>query len=566
MKKKNLLILILLLILVPFKINASSDYQIDNNDINIEVTEDKIEYTETVEVTFNHLNEVFSKNITSEMNDIKSNHSYYIEDNKILNIKSTKINETYKFTYNYDFDNKDKYEITIDNPYNSDIDTLNFTLSLDEQIYKSNITVYLNDKKLSTKDISLKIDDNKVYGEYSNTLSSDDKIIIKIDKSKVIWSKTTIISMIIPLVFALISYLIWHIYGKDVKIKYRKTSNYPKKYNPLELSILYKEQATKEDCFNLLIYLANKGYLTIKENTKKEITIEKNKEYDGKNYIESSFLKSLFRQNKTVTMAEYINALEEKKINSRSQYLKEIPKKEVYSKFNKASNLSLSLINRPEEKNKYYEKKPENIKNILLLQVIIILITITSIPFIEISKLYLLPISVVLSIVTLKIIVDALNFLNLEKITKKDIILLVVIFVAICLLISLPLFGKNRLYFISYLINCLSASFILFLYKYMPKRSIYGSKEYSKVKGFKTFIEECTLEEFQRVLEIDENYLYNIYPYLSILGIEEELIKKIKTLKIKDPSWLITTSNLTPTKFLNTLNRIKYNLTKDEEK
>jgi hypothetical protein len=79
-----------------------------------------------------------------------------------------------------------------------------------------------------------------------------------------------------------------------------------------------------------------------------------------------------------------------------------------------------------------------------------------------------------------------------------------------------------------------------------------------KVEGFKDFIINNKKTEMDRVLELNDNYLYDILPFAYILGIEEKVYELIKDYEMPQPKWLKTSYKFTPTN----LRRLIYNLQK----
>ena len=66
----------------------------------------------------------------------------------------------------------------------------------------------------------------------------------------------------------------------------------PKNYNSAEVEMLYKGAATTDGLVSLIIYLANKGYLKIREDDF-GYNIEQVKSYDGMNHTEKAFISAL---------------------------------------------------------------------------------------------------------------------------------------------------------------------------------------------------------------------------------------------------------------------------------
>lgn len=562
MKRIKRLLYLLVFLLIPSVVNASK-YEVKNYNIDIEVSKDR-EYTyeEKIELSFSQYNSIIYKELPKEAKDFKVNADYTTENGNIIKVNCrNNLENTYNYKYSYQEDeySSDIYEVEIANTFDNELNNITFNLTLTEDFNRHNIEFYLNDKKI--EDIKYEIKEKTISGEIKN-LKEDDILTIKVDYGKIYLNTTTLIGIIVPVVLAFLSFLIWYIYGRDLKYPPAKTPNIPRNLSPLDVSLIYNGAATEKDVYCLLLHLANKGYIKIIEDQNNEFTIKKGKEYDGKNYIEASFIKALFKKSSTLSIVNYLNNSLPDSSKTKNQYDKEIKSDELNYRFQRAARNVLPLINDSEEKKKYYEPKAERKKYYLLFMVAVILILVTSLPFIEINKLYYLPLSVVFSIFSLYILISFINSIN-DKNKYQKILLLTILLIVMIVILLIPSFQRNRIYALAFLIGFMCVSFILLLFKYMPKRSIYGAKQFSKIAGVKEFLLYLNKKELNNVLEINPNYLYDILPYSYILGTEELVLKKIKEYGTKEPSWYTLNSDFTVHKFNNSLERL-YENTKNQ--
>ena len=567
-RAKYVLIVLFFLLFIQTSVTAKSpDYDIESYNVEISVDKDlNYTYNENINLVFNKSNTIVTKTIPYEATDININKNYVIETNKDKLIKISSKNNTHdSYTYKYkikkDKENDDIYIIEIDNNFNNDISKLDFILTYPSSFNKNNLTFYLNGKKV--KDITYKINNQELTGSISN-LKEDDKLLVIVDYGKIYVNSLTIITIVISILVSLFSYILWRIYGKDVKYTIEFEKNIPSKLNTIDVSLIEKGYLNNENAIYLLLDLANRGYLKISEEENNEFTITRIKDYDGSNYKEASFIRALFRKNMTVNISEYIEALNKE---SKTPYQKELDKKitkdNIKYRLIRAIKNVMSISKSNEEKNKYFETKSNNKKTYLLFSITIILVLITSIPFIEINKLYLLPISVLFSSISLFILINIVENVDLKKKNNKITILLLFAIIALIVLLT-PSFKQNRIYFIAFLIGIMAVTFILFLYKYMPKRTIHGTRLYSKIEGLKKYLNEVSDKELKLVLKDNPNYLYDILPYSYILGIESVIFNKLKKLNIEEPKWY-KIDNFTYRKLFNSINRL-INLVNEEDK
>ncbi len=556
--------LLVMLILFPVFVFAEDyKYNITDNEIYIEVDQNKIYYTENTTIDFKESNVQVTRNITKDMNNFEVNSNYIIDSNSIKINSRSKDTYSYISKYNSPKKNENKYTITIQNGYEVPLNSTSFSIEVLGKIDKGNIHIEYKDKDI-TKDTILNISGNRIIGELKEPLNPGEEVNITIDYTKIIISPITAFSLLFPIGCCILSYIMWYLYGKDLKTKVSETANLPRTINPIDVALISNEKIVEEDVYNLLIYLANKGYITIEENDKHEFTLTRNKDYNGKDYRESLFIKNLFKKEKTVSLSDYINAVYERKDTIKYELIDTIHNDEISRRFHKTSDKIINLSYTDSEKSKYFEDSAESLKKTLILMITLILVTITSIPFIEINKLYLLPLSVAFSIFILKILLEFVGSINFRKLRFIDIASIVIIVVVIALIMMIPSFARSKVYYITFLVSSVSVTIILILYKYMPKRTIYGSRLLGKIDGLKEFILNCKDVELERVLELNPNYLYDIYPYARTLGIEKEVLNKMKKVNIEKPEWLII-KDYTPIKFYNAINRLSKKIKEEGE-
>ena len=152
------------------------------------------------------------------------------------------------------------------------------------------------------------------------------------------------------------------------------------------------------------------------------------------------------------------------------------------------------------------------------------------------------------------------------KLTKSSLLVLTSLALVILAIMLMPAFRRNRIYLITFVICCLCITAILFFYKFMPKRTIHGTKLYGKIEDVKNFIWANNKKDFDIVLTKEKDYFVNLLPYSYILGLDDEIIRLLKEYDMKKPSWYDTNGDFTIQKFVNSVGRLKQTLkTKNED-
>lgn len=564
---KNIKYLIFIVLLFPLLVSASNSYEITSCDVELTLDdENNYTYDESVNFKFNAVNVLATKELPASISNLEVDKDYFLEtsDTKIIKIYSNDYtNRLYniKYTLKNDSSNKNIYKMPLCHNYNGRVNNVNFHINLSDSISKNNVTFYLNGKIID--DVDFKVSDTKIEGSY-HTVKEDDILTVEVNYGTLYYDTYTIMCIVVPITFVILSCLLWYFYGRDLKFKVSRLSKLPSSINLLDMALVNDGVVTSEEAYYLLLDLANRGYLKIVEHKNNNFSIIRGKEYDGKDYIEASFIKALFRKNIRVSISEYIEAVAEGKDNHIKEMVKEIPNADITNNFKRACNNILGLINTNEEKNKYFEPTSDNKKYYLIGMVAIILVLVTSLPFIEINRLYLLPISVLFSVVTLYLL---LNFVEKTDLHNREIKieLFILLSILIMIIMLLPAFKYNRLYIIAFGISIICVAIILFFYKYMPKRTVYGSKVYSKIEGYKNFLLDLRDEDLATLLENNPNYLYDVLASSYILNCSDLIIKKIKDHNVKEPSWYTLEEGFTPIKFNNSILRLKKKLKNENE-
>ena len=353
---------------------------------------------------------------------------------------------------------------------------------------------------------------------------------------------------LIPIVFIIISYLLWNTYGKDTKIKNKIVNKLPNLSLPI-ISLIHNGIIRKEDLILLILDLSSKGYIKIEEKNN-IFKITKIKEIEDTTIKEYIYLNELFSKNNTITIDEYIEVLSKQENKLITKQVKTLENESLIRRFKYIYKKIINIYNT--EKELYYAKESDNKKIYLILMLSIILFSITIYPFYINDLLKYLPLALIFSIGTLALVINFVNKLEIENITKKQILFCTFILIVLWLTFLLPIFTITSEYLISYFIAVLSIIVILVLYKYMPKRTKLGTKNRNEIEGFKKYI----LDEKNIKEELNKNpyYLYEILPYSYIFGLNDQIIKLMKNNKIPKPKNYII-NEYTPTKYYNSINR-----------
>ena len=460
-------IIFIIVLLFPFIVLASNDYDITRYSVNIEAESNhEYSYREELDVQFFGNDKNIIRNMNDDEKEFKVNKNYSIETNEtsIAKIYTQNSNDTYVTTYKMKEEKKQNnyYEFIIKNNYDNSIDSLEFEIKLPSSVTEDNITIK-SGKYNITDIVDYSIKGNTIKGTYNKILATDSEIRIIVDYGKFYINSSTLICIIIPIILTVLSYILWRLFGKDLPTVVEKISKFPRNITPLHIALAKHGKIRDVDNFYLLLHLASKGYLTIIEE-KNEYYFKKNKEYKESNYTEALFLKTLFRAGESISLTEYLNIISEKKDNKKKIYQTDrVEPKYLKRKFKNASRAIQRYLEEQNETAKYYEDAPEKVKNILIMFIAFILVLITSLPFIEINVISLLPLSIIMSIAILYILIKFVKNTNVKSKDNK-MVLAFTIGVLFIVLLLVPSFKRNIGFVIAFLISLICSIIILFIY------------------------------------------------------------------------------------------------------
>lgn len=492
------------------------------------------------------LEEILQNNVDNSKiinSNIVSNMNYSLEEKdsytKILYREpSNKILLDYEM--NLTSSSKDNsYIYPLINEIDEDINNLNIRVTLPKEYA---IVELIIDEKPVPKD-QIKIENNVLSSKITNLRPSSSVKLKIVKKTNIKISLLTKLSLFFPIVGTIISYLLWYFLGKDYPYKIKKTANIPKNTDFISSAITYNNDLNAQDIKLLLVELLNKEYIYIK-STSKGLKFVKGNKYDGKKYIISLFLRCLFR----IKDNEEING------KIKYKYVDEI----LISDIN-YDNLVYEINNRVEEtktKEQYFEETSSVNKIYILLIVVMSLLLVCCNPLITYNKILFIPLGTILALITFTILNIIVSKFDFEKLKIVEFAAGYTIIIALIYLLGIKLININRIYLNAYVIGIFCSTLMLVLYKYMPKRTKKGTKIIAQLESLKLFIDTSTKEEINSVIEVNEEYIYEIISYTYLFNNENILKEKMTTEKITGPKWLKKKEKFTIDEIYDLINSI----------
>lgn len=550
----------------PSKVSSykSLDYVIDAYDIDVIVNKNNtFDITEHITAYFNKakhgiFRKIPLKNEVNRIDGTSSNNRAVISnlsvDNEYTTSRSSgiytiKIGDanttltgkheyTIKYTYNIGKDPlKDIDELyfnIIGDEWDTVIGNITFKVTMPDEFDETKLGFSTGYYGSTDNDlINYTVEGNVIKGSYKGILKANNALTIRTELPEgyfvgagIKFNPLNLLIIIIPVVCAIVSVIIWKRYGKDDLVVDVVEFYPPEGFNSLEVGFFYKGEAEDKDVTSLLIYLANKGYIKIRETEEKSLfsktkgfRITKLKEYDGTNINERLFLEGLFKDNKT-----------------------EVGASDLQNSFYRTKNKILNNINDKKNKDIIFESKASSKNPLLILFMIVSYSLITIPPIVLFSDIELIIFALIFPPIGFAVIFAGIG----ELIKHKAKGLLPFIFTLIWGIpfgflpwseAVLPALLIDKYYLIAYIIGVISLVVIKICKKYLPKRTSYGTEMLGKLNGFKSFLTSAEKDRLESLVLENPTYFYDILPYAYVLGVSDKWIKNFESIMVEAPSW-----------------------------
>ena len=557
-------------------------YVIDNYDVDIVVNENNtFSITETISVYFNSprhgiyrifplTNKVRRLNGSSSTNHpriknvtVDAPYKTMKQDEEFL-IKIGSENTVYDgiktYTIKYDYnigedpiESFDEFYFNIigDN-WDTPIGNVSFTITMPKE-FDSNKVGFSAGSYGSTngENVDYLINGNVISGYYNGILEPYSALTIRLELPEGYFVNAgfpfdfcAFLMCIVPIISIIITLCLLKAYGNFDTVIEPVEFYPPENYNSLEVGFLYNGKSYPEHVTSLIVYLANKGYLSItelKDESKyvngSDFKLTKLKDYDGTNPSEKLFLEGLFKHSKS-------------KDESGNP---EVTSKDLHYNFYSTMVEILGLLNTTRNKCKIFAKSSFGSVKAIITMLLACTLT-CNLPALttmgNVSELILGCAFFALALATISVFILknsifikhfypnlSLDINSTRRIFK---VLLVSIFTPI-------LIGFNYLvianlldtpyYVFGYFAGVISTLVMLISLRYFPKRTYYGNEILGKLIGFKNFLETCEKDKLEALVLENPSYFFDILPYTYVFGISNIWIKKFESINIAPPVW-----------------------------
>lgn len=452
----------------------------------------------------------------------------------------------YVYTIGYDYleDRDELYWNLIGNDWDCTIENVTFKINMPKSFTPDRL-YFTHGKKGSTKHdgVNWNIEGNTIKGSLMVTLMPNDSLTIALPLPEGYFSEAERISndvpygWLVPIICASAGTGLWVFMGRKKQIFPTVEFYPPQGLTSADAGFLIDGKVDLFDITSLIIYWADKGYLSITEESikkplgkKKSFTFTKLRDIseDSQNY-EKEMFEGLFDMGDGENVRTY-------QLENRFYTVGERVKKRVKSSFE------------DNEKTRIF-KRTNTLCRVLLL----LLGVVSTLPFsymamkesANVGEAGLLFKSIIMSVV----IMAAFNFLmhilknwkGIKKGEKFIQLLFALIFCgAICgtFIYSLSLYGNV----LGGIFSLASAAMLGLMSNLCRRRTNLGRWYQEKLMGFKEFIKVAELDRIKLLVDENPNYFYNVLPFAMVLGVTDKWAKNFDSIMKEPPSWYYSNS------------------------
>ena len=326
---------------------------------------------------------------------------------------------------------------------------------------------------------------------------------------------------IICIVLAAVLLALWMIFGRDKGIIPTVEFYPPAGLTPAEVGLIADGTLDKGDLVSLIIYFADKGYLTIEQTGKKKFAFRKANDIDSS---EKKFAKILYDG-----------------IFENRDYVEMDDLGESFGEAYMASYAALSTMYR-KSKNRQTTLSSTVCRIIALVISVAMPAVIGTFAGLYNGDFYSLivggafgtPVILVMLAMILSTKDKEYVFSKAKKIRRF--IIFGVINLAMVLVCAFMIYlDTTSIACAAIFAVCMAACELSACM--MGKRTDYSVELMGKILGLRNFIETAEADRINALVEQDPSYYYNILPYAYVLGVTDKWAKNFEKINIQPPSW-----------------------------
>lgn len=416
--------------------------------------------------------------------------------------------------------------------WNTPIAYAKTSITMPKDVDWSNADIYYGgygskNKLSNNKDFNLKYDYRTLSVETKN-LPANEGITIRKKLGKGYWvdaqnyDNKKIIMAIIFVSLALITIVLWFLFGRDPRFVSTIEFYPPEGMTPAEMGYLIDGSIDDKDILSMIVYYANKGYMTIEDNGVKGFKFKKIRDIDkDEKRFSKNFFNSIFSEKDEVTENTMPLNLSDKYFVVKDMLEgRFIGDKRIFSKKSSMSKWFCILLIVPMPFFlSFLVAKIANNSALIILGAIISIIMIIWLFFA--SRLS-----------------NGRNSLTVNEKRIYSFVSAILIVISLMLIFGMTIiFAEGKIFS---MVITISYALTAFFAVNMNARTKESAKRLGKILGFKQFIKTAELDRLKTLVGENPSYFYNILPYAYVLGLSDEWISKFEHINIEPADWYIS--------------------------
>ncbi|MBC3804963.1 DUF2207 domain-containing protein, partial [Acetobacterium fimetarium] len=386
-----------------------------------------------------------------------------------------------------------------------------------------------------TTSVDFTVNGNTIEGTLNRPLTNNEGVTLKVNLPQGYFVGAFTGHEFDPLMYAmfilsiLAAALIWFFTGRDEKPVEPVEFYPPHGFTPSQVGFIVDGDLDKPEVISLLMYWADKGYMTIEQVDKKKFIFHKVKNLpDTAEDFEQTFFVNLFDQKDSFSTASVPTSFYDTIVATKSQIKSyfDLPENKLFTKSSMVGFGFITLIMcfpllALVINGAYASNMLTGFWDGLIM--------------IGFAALF----AMVPTIISVNMITTALrNRLgtSTRKTTGRLIagIILTIVFALIAMIASMLLGFES----IVPVLLALLATYATAVFQIVAeKRTETGRQWLGEVLGFKNFIEKAEKDRILALVNENPQYFYNILPYAYVLGITDKWAKNFESIAIEQPSW-----------------------------
>ena len=377
--------------------------------------------------------------------------------------------------------------------------------------------------------------DGKTLQVVASDLEKGEGVTIQAELPEGYWEGVTsrrpliFFAYVIPMIAALLMLVMWLIDGRDPDVVKPVEFYPPDELTPAEVGYLVDGSIDDKDISSMLLYFASKGYLEIRETTKKgeKYILVKKKDIPD---TEPTFAVRLFGG-----IFPYEKA---KEGEEQKAYLDSLP-----DGFADAVKVAKDQLKSMYDSGKKRMFKPgsrgaRNLGKVicaLILPVVLLIAAYTRYTvFGFISTLF------PFILVTIGVGLISTSYDNRHSSGRVQSVMKFIIGVVLAGLAAAATIGFTVAMGVSPLVGIVAAvclAVCIFFEVFMWARTKENAAVYGKILGFRNFIATAEYDRLKALSDENPEYYYDIMPYAMVMGMSVAWAKKFEKLNVPDPEW-----------------------------